>query len=288
MSVNPNTTANKEQKALGPRASRPPLLTRRQHEVHRVSPEFLAFDVWGIRARLLMLIGCAALISGAGEPPVGVRGDPVAPAKISIDGETLRYEGQIDNASVDEVERVLAAASSVSTLVINSPGGSDAGVRFGEIVFARKLAVTVHKVCASACANWVALPARELVVPNDAILAFHGGTMNMTEENEKFWRGTLKARGAGEDMIETSVRHMKEMRTRELALFKAIGVSYKILEDSQTRRGRSTSRLWMFTRDVLENCYNVRNIKQYPKISPDQTLIDGWAEVIRECPSGKK
>ena len=72
------------------------------------------------------------------------------------------YDGEIYDVSVDEVERVLTAASAaqpISTMVINSPGGSEAAIRLGEIVFARKLAVTVRKVCASACANWVALPA---------------------------------------------------------------------------------------------------------------------------------
>ena len=113
--------------------------------------------------------------------------------------------------------------------------------------------------------------------------------MVMTEENERLWRDSLRSRGIGitEDQIEASVQHMKAAHARDLALFKAIGVSHKILEDSHTRHGGSRSRLRMFTREVLENCYNVRNIKEYPEIPSDQTLIDGWAEVVRDCPSNR-
>ncbi len=78
----------------------------------------------------------------------------------------------------------------------------------------------------------------------------------------------------------------KAVYARQEALLRSVGVSPAILEDTAFRHGTSSKLVWMFTRDVLERCYQVKNIKQYPDLLVDE-IADGraTAKVIRACPS---
>jgi hypothetical protein len=227
----------------------------------------------------------------------------MTPAKVSVDGNTLRVGGTILKEAVAEVGRLLIAAKAnpIRSIVIKSPGGEAvAGIHFGELVRDWKLAVTVDGYCESACANYVAIAARELVVPDDAVLGYHGGPSKKwgsdgryLEDYEKMLRTRLEnmlrcmnAKSAidFDQTIADQLRRDKEMVARLEALYRSVGVSTKILEDTWPIK-IAPAHLWMFTREVLEQCYGVKNIASYPAL-PNDDITRGKAviKVIRACP----
>jgi hypothetical protein len=250
--------------------------------------------------RTIIIAAIVALVVGAtgacAEGPVNKPIPPdllqqiQTPAKISIVGSTLRYDGNILDVSVAEVDRLLksARAKAVRSIMIKSPGGAaEAGIPFGELVRDRKLAVTIDGYCMSSCANYVAIAARELFVPDGALLGYHGGAPKtwgddgkMLEEHKRLMSGI----GQTDQFFESLLQLQKKTYARQQALFKSVGVSPAILEDS--RDGTSFTVLWMFTRDVLERCYNVGNIKQYPTVTANEISHRGSVvKIIKKCPS---
>ena len=177
---------------------------------------------------------------------------------------------------------------SIRLIMIKSGGGEgEAGIRFGELVHLWKLAVTIDGYCMSACANYVAIAARELVAPDGALLAFHGGpskTWGDDGEYPEARKQSLRAMGIPDKFFPGLVQRDKENYARQQALFQSVGVSVNILEDTAAEK-IAPAAFWMFTRDVLERCYNLKNIKQYPTLVGDE-LRDGKAKikVIRNCP----
>lgn len=214
------------------------------------------------------------------------------PANVSVDSTTLRYDGIIIDVSIAEVERLLqtAKASPIRSMVIKSRGGTgDEGIRFGELVRDWKLAVTVDSYCMSACANYVAIAARELVVPDGALLGYHGGEPKRWGDDGKYLEKYEKQRLAtgfnNDKFLAEQLQRDKELYARQEALFQSAGVSTAILEDTAAAKIAPAS-LWMFTREALESCYNMKNIKQYPTLSGDQILQGkSFIKIVRDCPS---
>ena len=213
------------------------------------------------------------------------------PAKVSVDGSTLHVDGIIIDEAVNEVERQLRAAGSnpIRSLVIRSGGGEgNAGIGFGEIVRDWKLAVTVDHRCMSSCANYVALAARELYVPDGAALGFHGGVEKTWGEDGQYLeaqKAMLRSIGIEDRFFPSLVEADKKTLARQQALFDSVGVSSAILADTGRGSGTTLKDLWMFTQEALERCYNVKNIKRYPVLSGD-TVPNGksFLKIIRDCP----
>lgn len=211
------------------------------------------------------------------------------PAKVSVDGDTLHVDGVIIDEAVAEVERQLKAAApnSIRSLSIKSGGGeANAGIHFGEIVRDWKLSVTINGRCMSACANYAALAARELFVPEGALLGFHGGLSKTWGDDGEYleWeKRSMRKRGIPDRFFPSILDAEKKVYARQQALFDSIGVSPAIIVD--TGRGLKFNELWMLTREALERCYNVKNIKQYPALTAD-TLPNGKGivKVLRDCP----
>jgi hypothetical protein len=227
----------------------------------------------------------------------------MTPAKVSVEGGTLRVDGTILEEAVAEVARLLIAAEAnpIRSIVIKSHGGERvAGIHFGELVRDWKLAVTVDSYCESACANYAAIVARELVVPDGAVLGYHGGPSKSWGSDGRYredYEKTLRTRHENmlrctnaksaidlDQHIADQLRRDKEIYARQEALYRSAGVSMAILEDTWPIK-IAPAHLWMFTRDVLEQCYGVKNIASYPVLPTDEiargkTVI----RVIRSCP----
>lgn len=211
------------------------------------------------------------------------------PAKVFVEGDTLHVDGIIIDEAVTEVERQVKAAvpNSIRSLVIRSGGGEgNAGIHFGEIVRDWNLSVMVDRRCMSACANYAALAARELFVPDGALLGFHGGPSKTWGDDGEYleWeKRSMRKRGIPDRFFPSILDAEKKSYARQQALFDSIGVSSAILTD--TGRGLKFNELWMLTREALERCYNVKNIKQYPAL-PADTLPNGKGivKVMRDCP----
>ncbi|ABI72856.1 hypothetical protein ACRN9Z_15140 [Shewanella frigidimarina] len=118
-------------------------------------------------AMLLTLTGCASK-----QPSFSLVIDPLLPSVIN-------YSGEIDPDNVAAFEQGIAnSPTQITSLVINSGGGDVlAGIRLGELVYQHKLKVTVDKVCASSCANYVVTASDEVTIKQDALLGWHGGVL---------------------------------------------------------------------------------------------------------------
>lgn len=266
--------------------------------MHLTTSTFCVIDVR--RFLVVVLWSLSALMAHAEDAPpdIGISAHDLFDrmATISVAGATLRYDGYINEISVAEFERVLKAAPSeapIRTLVIYSHGGiTDAGIPLGELVRDWKLSVIVDRVCMSACANYVALPAVALSVPDGALLGFHGGmprTFESSGEYSQTHREDLRSHGFSEEDIARQLAKDKQLHARQQALLQSVGVSPAILEDTAFRHGTSARRLWMFTRNVLEDCYNVKNITQYPDLRSDEIALGrSTIKVIRTCPSSNR
>lgn len=213
------------------------------------------------------------------------------PAKVSVDGAALRFDGVIVKEATAKVEQLLIAdaGKSIRTMVIKSNGGeANAGIRFGELVRDWKLAVTVDGYCMSACANYVAIAARELVVPDGALLGYHGGPSRAWGGDGQYAverREFLRRVGVPDEFIPGQLQRDKDTYARQQALFQSVNVSMAIVEDTQPNK-IAPAYMWMFTRDAMERCYNLRNIKQYPalamaEISQGKSTI----KIMRDCVS---
>ena len=154
----------------------------------------------GLRAALLPLIAALApLLAAAGctdalptasppaeLPPFSVHARATteaeqlallhAPAHITLHGSTIRFTGVIhaENASA-LLNRARRAPEPIDTLVINSLGGSTiSGKTIGDWVHENGIAVAVHDVCFSSCANYIFTAAPRKIIRDGAIVAWHG------------------------------------------------------------------------------------------------------------------
>ena len=118
-------------------------------------------------AMLLTLTGCASK-----QPPFSLVIDPLLP-------NTINYNGEINPDNVAAFEQGIANSSTQITSLVITSGGGDvfAGIRLGELVYRHKLKVTVDKVCASSCANYVVTASDDVTIKQDALLGWHGGAL---------------------------------------------------------------------------------------------------------------
>ena len=262
------------------------------------------------RTTLLQRIGALSFVFGAlalqvaagptlpALPASPYKSDPDAElaatglATITVDGSAVRYEGLINEPSVAAFAEVLANARKrnqpIREVVIKSRGGMlDYGLGMGELVRDNGLAVTIDELCASACANNVAIPARELRVPQGALLAFHGGAPKTFNDEGKFLpehEKELRSYGFSDSDLVAQLARDKENYAREEALYNSVGVSRSLLTDSSFAHGTTSRRLMMFTQEVLEKCYNVTNIKSYPRLEGDEIHYGkSTAVIVRSC-----
>lgn len=216
--------------------------------------------------------------------------------KIRVEQNILVFDGDISGRSIGVVTGLIEARrtySPIRSLLIRSQGGGDVmGMMLGKIVLQENLPVTVWGECSSACANWVATMAPKLYVPDGSFVAFHGGTSLLlaTKLTDR-----LKAKGLIGQALTAAIAHEFHRDYEQQALegellLKSKGVSPRILYDSALRvAGTSASRLWIYDKDTLKNCYNLNNIEQYPAYFGDNIQIRSgkWLisfQVIRRCP----
>jgi hypothetical protein len=114
------------------------------------------------------------------------------------------------------------------TLVVMSNGGdTNAALDVAGLLLRRDVTIVTGPICASACANYLFLPAARRVVPEGSVVAFHGG---MSEGFRARLRRELEAarrsprRDAPEIAhIETALRIVAADLPRQAAMLRAIG-----------------------------------------------------------------
>lgn len=122
-----------------------------------------------------------------------------------------------------------------TTLSINSSGGdTDLGMALGTWVHQNKLDVKVLEGCYSSCANYVFTAARNKIVSNFAVIAYHGGLSSRTFNLSDATIANLAAaqkdgqKVTRENAMEIFLKRIAPRVEQEAKYFEAIGVQQRI------------------------------------------------------------
>jgi hypothetical protein len=97
-----------------------------------------------------------------------------APSQKYCAGDTWQISGVIVQDTAEAFLEHVAECGVPEWIAIRSGGGDpDAAIRIGEVVAEQGIRVEVRGLCASACAMFIALPARELLLHDDDVIGFH-------------------------------------------------------------------------------------------------------------------
>lgn len=175
------------------------------------------------RMRLILGLAVGLLQGCAYLPAIGAEKFELALA----DEYTVRYAGSISQANVEAFARLLREhAASITTLVINSPGGeATAGLLLGRLVHEHKLKVIVREMCASSCANYVVAASNDVLVEAGAVLGWHGGALQPLYmpylTDEQIAASSEEAQAALRDRLI-------QWRREEAEFFAAVGVDQAV------------------------------------------------------------
>jgi len=183
-------------------------------------------------------------------------------ARISLDGDTISYEGTLAGGGFERLARRYEASDEpIRWLRISSAGGEvNAAMDFGEWIFARRLNVRVYDRCLSSCANYVFTAGIVKVIEAGAIVAWHGSAIQSEEEsraaiNEIIERDILPATSpethsaVREKLMRETFDYLRRARDRQREFFAHIEVDEQI---TQIGNGRADVRdFWFLSVDTM-------------------------------------
>ena len=111
-------------------------------------------------------------------------------AIMRVEGDSLFYDGGINEQSYDAFRQLISENPQVGNLVISSPGGdTKAGIAMAYIVHERNLDVTIRDLCFSSCANYVFPASGTKNISHGAIVGWHGSEAQFMVYAEQAGRG---------------------------------------------------------------------------------------------------
>jgi hypothetical protein len=168
---------------------------------------------------LLLAVGCASQPKHAAST-ILVRNDT-----------QLYYHGEISAQNTQTVRQLLAAYPKVDTLIITSGGGEVlSGIELGDMVHERQLQVRVRGACLSSCANYVVTASPSVLVEENALLGWHGGSLQPyyyslgTSWSERF-KGLFSDQEAAQKARQ---RMLQQWQQREADFFARIGTEQAV------------------------------------------------------------
>jgi len=203
-----------------------------------------------------------------------------------ISEEVIRLDGPIDAESYADFKRV--ADGGFNKVILRSGGGLELiALKIAERIAEKDVEIEIDGYCFSACANFLALAGRRLVVPCDSLIGWHGSHSLKTEDEV---RDVHRTHEHPEELTETYLRWLDELRVREQNFYRRIDVCHELLADSvrvpahafpqqepevsftfdpvtgefTVSRRSETAGVWIPTARVLEK-YGIRTVGFCPK-----------------------
>ena len=165
---------------------------------------------------------------------------------------TIQLTGEVGISSYEEYTDV--AASGYMKVILDSPGGTPlVALKIAEDISSRDVEVVVDGICASACANYLALAGNNLTVACDSIVGWHGTLPTPHEAAIE-----MQAQGEPDDLIKAKAKWLTEFHDREQRYLKKVGVSFALLTDSvQIVRDDNIAPVVSFELDQTTGDYSV-------------------------------
>jgi hypothetical protein len=148
----------------------------------------------GVLAGMLVMAGLSmdsVAMQATQDPVAGGQERPGGriDARVRAEGNTLHYEGLITSAGLSKFAETLQQHPEVITLQVRSRGGDALpAIEMGEHVLRRNLAVVVDRVCNSACANYLFVPAATRRVLPGSVVMWHNSCPQNIPEGTAFER----------------------------------------------------------------------------------------------------
>jgi hypothetical protein len=161
---------------------------------------------------------------------------------IERNGSAVYFSGDITHRGVDALDAAIAVAPTTELHIRSGGGGITAGHRMGRLVRQHKLAVVVDQYCYSSCANYVFTAGARRIIPEGAVVVWHGNTL------QKDWRefdqcGRTVSSFTGVPMSpeavaarRASAADLVRERVADLEFFRDIGVDDYIARVGQEPR----------------------------------------------------
>lgn len=138
---------------------------------------------WAVTVKVLIVFGILKTVGGLVQMLPGLQehvqtafgpsSTPETTIELMRDGKTVRLSGGINDGAARQLRRSLDAAPSVTTVILNSPGGwMNEGERLAQLIKERRLNTYVETFCASAC-TIAFLAGRDRAADPKARIGFH-------------------------------------------------------------------------------------------------------------------
>ena len=154
---------------------------------------------------------------------------PTTPV-ISLNGSTVIFNGPTSAKNARAFAEFVKENDFVTRLQITSNGGDVfGGMAIGNIVHQHKLDVEVHDYCVSSCANYIATAANKVIVKNNGLIGWHGGSLQpifSSFDIPIYTKFILTL--SGKDWEQEHQQYLKKWHQQEADFFQKVGVDQMI------------------------------------------------------------
>ncbi|CAH0253550.1 hypothetical protein SRABI118_03029 [Massilia sp. Bi118] len=145
-----------------------------------------------------------------------------------VSADTIRFSGDINPGSYKEFLEV--SKGGYKNVVLQSFGGTPlTALKIAEDISKNNVKVEIDGYCFSACANYLALAGKTLVLPCDALLGWHGSPT--LESDEEIARKNEMLDYPFE-LTRAYQKWVGEFRARENRFYRSVKVDPALLQDS--------------------------------------------------------
>lgn len=152
----------------------------------------------------------------------------------------MHYTGELEGDAVAAVASLLdSSGGSIAKLVIDSGGGDvNVGMDLAELVLASGLDLTVERLCASSCANYVFPAGKSKRINPGSVVVWHGSAIQEgleagpTVDDIRLPEGVVLSMEQKLELLEKhreqALRYVEDAKARQRAFFSKIGIDERV------------------------------------------------------------
>ncbi len=241
-----------------------------------------------MRIAIIAIVAAAIAIAGVS---LFLYGGPFGHSgSIHVQGDTIYYNGGIDEPSYQKFSQIMEENPSVSKMVINSGGGdTQSGIKIGTLVYERGMDVKVEEICFSSCANYVFVSGSEKIIGKNSFVGWHGSE-SQTEvlaeldgvSNEEYLKSELRDALSeaspfwSEADVEREYQRVLSGLPAEAAFFDLIGLDKQVTLNGLEHIIEMGCVGWTHTIEDMQS-YNIQNVSYEGEGTyPDPQILEQY------------